>query len=106
MAVKAPPLDLLRGLASPHASSSISHQTGQETLLRSFNLSPATQQQYRYELLGGRLTCPAMQGSCSPADSGDPLPHCAHSLSCFSCINSALINMDLEFALSYHLGHD
>ena len=76
VAVKEPPLALLRGLAVS-AGSHMSHQTGQE-LLQAYHLAPDNQQQFEL-LTGGSLPTghneaeisAAMQDSCSPADSGD-----------------------------------
>ena len=76
LAVREPPLELLRSLAAS-AGSHMSHQTGQE-LLQAYHLAPHEEQQYEL-LRGGNLPpgrsdaeiSQAMQGSCSPADSGD-----------------------------------
>ena len=90
MAVREPPLDLLRDLASS-AGSHMSHQTRQE-LLQAYHLAPNEQQQYAL-LRGGSLptgrtiatTSRAVQGSCSSADSGDS--------SCSEEINPSYIMM-------------
>ena len=76
MAVKCPPIEVLRDLASPR-SSGVTHLTREERLLQAYHFTPDRQQQYRYELLVGHPSpvtgageSTAMQGSCSPADSG------------------------------------
>ena len=98
VAVREPPLDLLRGLAAS-AGSHMSHQTAQE-LLQAYHLAPHEQQQCEL-LRGGSVPTgrsnaeppQAVQGSCSPADSGDACseektPH--YILMCF-CAHQAPI---------------
>ena len=84
LAVKEPPLELLRTLAAS-AGSHMSHQTGQE-LPQVYHLAPHEQQQYELLRGGGPppgrrniKTSQGVQGSCSPADSGNAL--CSEELS-------------------------
>lgn len=75
IAVKSPPLDLLRGVSSPHGSN-ISHFTSEDQLLQAYHIPFTVQQRYRYELLDDHpQRAPAensalMHDSCEPADSG------------------------------------